>query len=499
MEKEKTKERGLDTRKINRVNLFVILTIAVLLTMNAFLFVGKDQGIEVLIKAGAVSVLMVIVFFLPFKEKYKANLFAIIPALLAIVQIVQKSEFAIGPHYMFAMSIAMVTLYFRPKNIVIHGILLNIILLFLMFKFPNNYLNMENVNIGYLISPWVYTNGIIVVLFIMAKWGGDVIHLAEEKGDVAKKSADVLGLTVAEIERSIAALFADIQSFRVSLNATHESLTGMNTSMHEMASGITEQAQSTTGIYSKVESTVRDVAENEEISGAIQEYAKKINGQVAFGSAEIKKMSEQMSLIVQAVSTALFTVNELQVRMKDINQFLDTISQIAGQTNLLALNAAIEAARAGEQGKGFAVVADEVRKLAEESASATEDINRIIKEIIHQTMEAVQKVELGNEAAVSGEAVIQGVTSTFDDIRKNFEQTTLSLSESNKVATNISGKMNEVFKDVESISAISEQQAASIEEITATIDINNDEIAKLNRAVESIEEISRRLQKLVEK
>src|SRR5690606_11856508 len=119
----------------------------------------------------------------------------------------------------------------------------------------------------------------------------------------------------------------------------------------------------------------------------------------------------------------------LGARSKEIEQIVTVITQIADQTNLLALNAAIEAARAGEHGRGFAVVADEVRKLAEQTKESSEHIQQLIDRILHETEEAVVSIDETVEQSNKGIAAIQSVNQMFDEIQKSIMEVTGQVQE----------------------------------------------------------------------
>ena len=205
---------------------------------------------------------------------------------------------------------------------------------------------------------------------------------------------------------------------------------------------------------------------------SVQNTARK----AAQGNQIADETVKQMNEISNAVEESTIIVRDLGENSKEIGSIVETISEIAGQTNLLALNAAIEAARAGEQGRGFAVVADEVRKLAEASQSAVEKIGTIIQTIQVTTEKAVQAMELGHSRVEHGRGNVETTGKSFKEIVAMIgvaEENSLNamrvinsliepmkdIIERTEQAANAS---SEIAKEVESISIATADQASSI-------------------------------------
>lgn len=205
------------------------------------------------------------------------------------------------------------------------------------------------------------------------------------------------------------------------------------------------------------------------------------------GSDAVDKAMNQMDRIQEVVTQAAKLVLKLGDRSNEIGNIVDAISGIAEQTNLLALNAAIEAARAGEQGRGFAVVADEVRKLAEQSEEATKQISVLIQKIQGDTAQAVQAMTAGTQEVETGSEVVETAATSFSDISvsvntiseqiKSIYQMVRQVAQDSKRVTTSIDRLSNVSRDavahVQSVSASSEEQLAFIQEIAqASQDLN---------------------------
>ncbi|MEO0514333.1 MAG: methyl-accepting chemotaxis protein [Planctomycetota bacterium] len=266
---------------------------------------------------------------------------------------------------------------------------------------------------------------------------------------------------------------------------------------HEVASASTELSATTEQMSVSMNIQTQQVGEIsqaiEEMSAAVVDVARKAadashcasqaGAAAKNGGTVVNQTIEGMNTISQAVTDSACSVQELGKRGDQIGEIIATINDIADQTNLLALNAAIEAARAGEHGRGFAVVADEVRKLADRTTQATDEIALSISAIQSETQEAVTRMTAGTQQ------VGQGVESAREAGR-SLEQ--------------IVGSADEVAAMIQSIAAATEEQSATTEQITHNIDTTSSSIreaaegaAQSSMAVVSLSQKAEELQALI--
>ena len=276
--------------------------------------------------------------------------------------------------------------------------------------------------------------------------------------------------------------------------------------INQVANSIVTVAGACTEQFSEVENASQQAEAFKKHMDSVSQTLKVSTGKIndttkaaEAGGQSVKNAVDQMKKIETSVSEVAEVIAKLGEESDRIGKIVDAISAIADQTNLLALNAAIEAARAGEHGRGFAVVADEVRKLAEQSQSSAHEISELIGSIQNKAQDAVQSMQGGVENVQHGADAVDGAGQTFGEIigmvtdvangSAQMERIVAELVESTAVITksvdNISTKSREVAKESETVSAASEEQTATMHEIAD--------------ASRSLAEMAQNLQNVIEK
>jgi methyl-accepting chemotaxis protein len=184
------------------------------------------------------------------------------------------------------------------------------------------------------------------------------------------------------------------------------------------------------------------------------------------GETIVHRSVKEVKEIAQTVDESASFVRSLGERSKHIGEIVNVINDIADQTNLLALNAAIEAARAGEQGRGFAVVADEVRKLAERTAQATSEISDMIKANTDEVFRAVDSMENASSKVNAGVELSSQAGGALEVIVKKADELQIMVQQIASATEEMSATADEVSKDIEQIALVSKESSSSSEQTT---------------------------------
>lgn len=247
----------------------------------------------------------------------------------------------------------------------------------------------------------------------------------------------------------------------------------ISSSTEEMAAGAQQQTGQTGEVAGAVEEMTKTIIENSTNATSAAATAKQAKDSAVNGGKIVEETIEGMKQIAEVVRKSSVTVQELGKSSDQIGEIISVIDDIADQTNLLALNAAIEAARAGEQGRGFAVVADEVRKLAERTTKATKEIADMIKKIQLDTHGAVSSMNEGTRKVDSGILMADKAGAALTEIVTISQQLTDMVTQIASASKEQSIASEEISKNVVAISTVTSETATGTQQIArAAEDLN---------------------------
>ncbi|SDC68897.1 MULTISPECIES: methyl-accepting chemotaxis protein [unclassified Candidatus Frackibacter] len=222
--------------------------------------------------------------------------------------------------------------------------------------------------------------------------------------------------------------------------------------------------ETTSQLIDDMSSSIQQIsASSQEVTGLAQEA----NSQTQIGGQKIESTVESIEEINQAVGSTVDTIEELDNNSQEIGQIVELITDIADQTNLLALNAAIEAARAGEHGQGFAVVAEEIRELAEETAKATNEISGLIKDTQKKSKAGLGAVQQVENKAQRGKTIVQETGEVFSKIKHAIEETSAHIQQTAASTQNLAENSDQVAEASDGVRNMSDEVTKSSQELAS--------------------------------
>lgn len=334
---------------------------------------------------------------------------------------------------------------------------------------------------------------------------GDLRHRLDikSKDELGQVSNDLNGMLdnlnglVQVVQENAAQVAASSEQLNVSTEQTAQAAQLVAGTVDSITAGTLQQSNNTkeaTETVIKMSETFQTVSvDSDTVAKSSEEAVQKARS----GEEAVVSVMSQMETIKETVNTAANIIAKLGERSNEIDQIVDTISDISNQTNLLALNASIEASRAGEHGKGFTVVANEVKKLAEQSKQAAGQIGDLIKEIQTDTDLAVDSINNGTHEVEKGSDAVQTAGVTFNEITSIVSQVSeqmKAISSSIQKLSSSTGYVVEMIQNVddladsarenfENVAAAAEEQTATLEEIASSSEELSSMALELQEAV----------------
>ncbi len=324
----------------------------------------------------------------------------------------------------------------------------------------------------------------------------------DEVEDLAKAFTAMvsnLSMIIRQVSETAEQLASASQQLSASSQESASAAEEVTRTINELAAGASNQASESESASQSVNNISKNMDVASDKISAISKSSENTLIAAQAGNNESDNAVSKIKEIKKVIEENANAINVLGHESEKIGSIVDTIKAISDQTNLLALNAAIEAARAGEQGRGFAVVADEVRKLAEQSSVSAQQIAQLISEIRKQIQVAVASIEEGTREVGEGVIAVDKTGDAFKSIVSEIMKVVDQIGDVNTLSKQISVQSNDAVRNISNIAAVSEETAASSEEISAASEEQNASMQEVANAAQNLAQIAVDMQNAVVK
>lgn len=375
----------------------------------------------------------------------------------------------------------------------------------------------SNKTIGTIASIILTMAGIVIAIITASKISKPITIVSERMGELANGNLrheplfidqrDEIGqlmLAANEMNQKLKQTISSIHTVSETVAASSEELaqsanevqTGteqITVTMQELASGTETQASTAGDLAETMTSFQRSIHDTTKEGIELNRHSDHVQSLTATGKNLMIQSTQQMNAINEIVLNSVRKVESLNEQSAEISKLVSVIDDISNQTNLLALNAAIEAARAGEHGKGFAVVADEVRKLAEQVQFSVTDISTIVNRIQGETGNVTAALQSGYEEVKKGSTQLNQTNETFEQISGAVEDMILNINAISENLNKLAQNSESVNTSVDEMASISQESAAGVEQTTATIEETASTMDEISRSASQLADLSEEL------
>lgn len=472
-----------------RNKLFVkIIWIMLALGLVIDLVIGVDMSVilSLLLVGGSCCAIATFMTYANKGTKYVMFVIPTIVSLLTFLLIYQDPDPLISTYLLVYVNVALMALYSNFRPVVFAGVQGMIITTY-FYSVPFYQEKMfAREPLSYLL---LFLTFVTVALTFAAHFSEKLQRSVLDKQrdtEEAKQRADAL---LDNLRSSLEVLNRLSTQLRDNVNVTGAISKEITTTFGGVSSNVERQSRSLQDTAASVHAVNGIVGETADSSSQLQQLSQVMVEHTTAAGERVSSLSDQIHHLQRIIIDTVSHMQQLSDQNQQISQIVDTIQGISSQTNLLAMNAAIEAAHAGEHGKGFAVVSNEIRKLAENSQRSAEQINQIIERIIKQINSAASQITIGHQAVDTGKEEVKEVQYYVEKVSESAASVTEQSSRVDMSVQQMQERYLQIMNEVTLMAQDTENNMSSIEEIMAGIEEQDGKIREIVKHYEDLDNL----------
>lgn len=472
-------------KRAERFCLVLIGIFAIFLVITAYISGGVAYAVKAFAAVSVTFIIALALYFIPMNNKLRAILMVLVPTYASL----GLSAVNGGMPRMFnayILGVVLAGVFFRKDIILIKVGIFGTTLIGVYSLKPELILGQSD----FYLAEFIPRIGIYIcaaiVMYIVTSWGNEYVENAMKDHEHIEKTSKNLEKIFSEVEQTTLSMNENVALCKGSIDESLESAQSIKISMESISKNIDKNNIEVLRIRDISKNASREADDALKVIESINLAFLNTRDNVKNGNGNLKSMVEDMNVMNSSIESSYNTVSNLDSKMSEVTELLESIETFASQTNLLALNASIEAARAGEHGRGFAVVAEEVRKLAEDSSGTVTKIRDVIVDMISKSDLALEEVKKGLEAVKHGDEKLKQLSNNFDMIHRDIDDSADKTSKEKDRMKALSNEFEEVYETIEELMIL---QGENEQAVLCTLDqmkIQEDNSRNIDKQMEAI-------------